>query len=356
MEFSVKVVDKYGYNVGELDNVNNIEWKTKYYEIGSAIIEVVITESNIEMLQVGHILVKDDDNDTLIIRSVKIDDKASKPTITAYATSALAMLEDRIVYGTEQISEAEADAFRVFDKNIRGLNIFAPYSKGLNAELDMQRSWVSVQELLLEITNLTDVAFRIYWDFTTRSFILESYMGVNRALEDDNRVGAFSDANESITDLSIIMEDLTYKNIAIVGGQGEGEERTIVEVQIEPAIPTEDRREVFIDARNESKLVESYDDEGNYSSVEMTDAEYLENLKTIGRDRLYSSMKVDEFVCALAKNDIVQYKEDFTLGDIVPVSIVKYNKYENIIINGITFTYDKSGYNIILEIGEPLNR
>jgi hypothetical protein len=109
-----------------------------------------------------------------------------------------------------------------------------------------------------------------------------------------------------VANLEYFKSDNDYYNVAIVAGAGEGSNRITVTAMIgEPA--GTDRRELYIDARNEQP------------EENETAEEYKQRLRQIGLQKLTETIKVKNLNFLVKENDNVK------LGDIVNISLDEFN-------------------------------
>lgn len=126
------------------------------------------------------------------------------------------------------------------------------------------------------------------------------------------------------------------KNVALVGGEGEGLERKLRSVGTVSGL---DRREVFVDAS-------SAKDEGDL-------VDYFDALINEGKAKLSEMTATAKFEAEI-DNNFYSYKDDYDLGDIVTIKN-KYGVTINARIIEIIETWDNSGYTIepVFEYIEP---
>ncbi len=146
-----------------------------------------------------------------------------------------------------------------------------------------------------------------------------TYEGRNlTAAQSERNPVIFSPDFDNIEAQEYIDSEIGYKNFAYVGGQGEGEMRTIEQVGTSTGL---DRREMFIDARDlddQSTLI----DRGVQKLQELDMIESLEaNILTYG-----------PFI----------YEKDWDLGDIVTIQNKKWNVTLDARVTEIREVYESS--------------
>ena len=93
-------------------------------------------------------------------------------------------------------------------------------------------------------------AYRILPDYDTGTLVFSVYRGLNRTQgQNVNNFAVFSTSFSSIGALDYISDKSEYKNFAYIAGEGEGNDRVVVTLDLRQN-PDDERRELFIDARD----------------------------------------------------------------------------------------------------------
>lgn len=135
--------------------------------------------------------------------------------------------------------------------------------------------------------------------------------------------------NESITD---------FRNVAVVGGEGEGASRTIIEVGtngLSTNLPTGfERREVFIDARD----LQNEDEEQNVND---------DMLRSRGQQKLISEFGATEtFEAEIIETEETLFGVHYDLGDMVTIESKRLGVAKDTRITSVTEVLESSGYTI----------
>ena len=128
------------------------------------------------------------------------------------------------------------------------------------------------------------------------------------------------------------------KTKAIVGGQGDGAQRVVVEVGGGSGL---DLREMFVDARD-------------LSPEDLTAAQYKEVLKQRGYEALQEAIEAESLECETAPEINFKYKSDYDLGDIVTIKKKSWGLYMNKRITEIQEVYEYGGGYVVPTLGDPL--
>jgi hypothetical protein len=99
------------------------------------------------------------------------------------------------------------------------------------------------------------------------------------------------------------------KNVALIGGEGEGTARKFAMVGGGVGL---ERRETYVDARH----ISSDTGDGNT----LTEAEYTAQLEQRGNEELAENTDVESFEGEVETNIMYKYGEDFFNGDIIQIA------------------------------------
>ena len=184
------------------------------------------------------------------------------------------------------------------------------------------------------------LGFRVYADPAEQCLYFEMYKGTDRTeSQDENARVTFSDVYFNIDRPRYEENEANYKNYAIVCGEGEGTDRTIVELD---RTNGEDRRELLVDARDLFK------EEGQ------TDAEYTAVLLQRGAEKLDEHNRIQSFEVGIKSSSQFRYKTDWDLGDIVSVKKKKWGLYMDQRVTEAKEVYEYGGGYVVPTFGSPL--
>ncbi|NJP37931.1 Gp37-like protein [Alkalicoccus luteus] len=222
-------------------------------------------------------------------------------------------------------------------------------------------SWESrnrnVSDELENISKTAGLGWMVTVDVVRRVWVFDVFE--RKDLSEFNEAGHppvfFSPDFHTVQSQSFVESDTDYKNVAYVGGQGEGVDRLIIEIGEAEGW---DRYETFVDARD----VGGEDEDGE----ELTEEEERELLTTRGKRRL-EELEAQLFLEAQILTPVTridptsgktivetpfEYEEDFRLGDIVQV----YNKSWGVTmrapITGFTEIHEGDGFTLEATFGE----
>jgi hypothetical protein len=200
-----------------------------------------------------------------------------------------------------------------------------------------QATYKNVLTTLEALGKSAPLGFRVHLDVPNKQWILEVYDGLDRTITQTARPYVlFSDEFRNISGPKYMANSQNYKNYAIVGGEGEGAARVIVEVDKTNGEP---RRELYVDAKDLQK-------------GDLTDADYQAQLHQRGLEKLAESGKTESFESGAVNTDNFQYLTDWNLGDIV--SFEKWGILLNQRITEVEEVYENGVLTVTPVCGTPL--
>ena len=176
-------------------------------------------------------------------------------------------------------------------------------------------------------------------DFKSKTMTFETYKGIDRTqAQGENPRVVFSEAYNNLNQAKHNYSDGTMKTKIIVGGTGDGLDRVYVTVGGGTGF---DLREEFLDAKDVNK-------------DELTDAEYLEALRTRGMEYLAEHGTIENFEAEAEADVNFTYEKDYDLGDIVTVKKKKWNTAQNLRITELCEVYEYGGMYVVPTFGDAL--
>lgn len=187
----------------------------------------------------------------------------------------------------------------------------------------------SVSDVLETISFTSGLGYLVYYDIITSKFVFDVIEGVDRTVGNGvNPVVMFSPEFGNIKSLQFQHSQLGYKNVAVVGGQGDGKDRVFSTVGTATGL---DRRELFVDARD-----------------------LATGLTQRGQERLaeYNVNLIMEF--DHTQTGPFEYEVDFDLGDYVTVIYPEIAQMNTQIIQIDEYVSPENGWTFKLTVGNNI--
>lgn len=344
--------------IGILDTAQSVIWHSVYYGVGDFQIYINLTDA-LQIISEARYITRPDNDEVGVIESIIIaDDIENGKMITIKGRFAKSLLDRRIIYNLSGTSNKATILKGNVETNVRSLvNNHAIASRSLGilelgavAGIDkiiVDENGTAAQkqvsfENLLDYTEamLKEYAIASKVKLGSKKLQYTVYEGADRSAgnTDGNQAIVFSKEYDNLTSSEYIYDASLEKNVALVGGEGEGVDRVCVIIGSQNGLQ---RKEVFVDA---SSLGKKYKDENDVERT-YTDAEYKAMLKAHGH-QVTSAMTVSEdFNGAIdITNGNWKYGVDVFLGDIVTVQDNEIGVYKNVRLGEVTEYQDQDGY------------
>lgn len=333
-----------------IDNYTSLIWSRRYYDIGALDLEIDATNENISIFRKGNYITRNNDDGVYIIKALEIDTKENGDNhliVGAYEIKEL--LQRRIIWNTVVFSgTAENYIRKLITDNVinptsqarRISNFNLKSAKGYSEGIDQQVSYDNLADKIIEVCT----TYGYGWKVTLENgrFYFDLYKGVDHTVDQDENVRLlFSPDNENIISTKYKTDDSNFKNVALVGGEGEGVDRKKRTIGSAAGL---ERFETFIDASGLSTNTE----EGDL-------VDYYNALIAEGKEKLSEQAVVSSFEGEVDLNQY-KYKVDYNLGDIVTVRN-EFGIQANARITEVIETWDDEGYTVEpkFEYYEPID-
>lgn len=365
----VEIRDEKTTLLGIIDTAKSIIWHSVYFGVGDFEIYVQASPEIVALLQIGNFVTRPDDLEVGIIEKINI---AYNPQdgrmVTATGRFAKCILERRLIYklsGTVNTptilrGNVETEVRRVVAENA----IACPFDSRRNIPLlelgDVAglpqrivdengyatQKQVSYQNLLAYTDALLQeygLGSTVILDEDAGKLRYVIYAGIDRSW--DNVAGndpiVFSSDFDNLTSSSYEHDTATEKNVALIGGAGEGVERFYSLVAgTQTGLQ---RREMWVDA---ASLNRTYKDDSDTEQT-YSDDEYRAMLNAAGAQQLNVNRATETFDGVLdVQNSRWKYNRDFALGDIVTTQDDALGKYVNVRLREVLEVQDENGYSI----------
>lgn len=329
--------------LGVINKFNMIQYNPKYSGIGSFELSCALNEENKSLIVEDNILWIEDEYAGVI----QYIDKSSDNEIKAKGKLLSVVLNWRTVIKTYEANKLTTG---IFEELVR-LNFMADDERKIegftfinnvidNTAIRYQVTGKSLSDIFQPLSETYDIGYEVYLNMKEKAFEFTLFRGKDLTIgnKDGNKPVIFGTDFNNILKSEYVSDNNNYRNVAYVAGEGEGENRVVVEVK-----QTESagffRREIVVDARDIQKA---------NSISRMTDEEYNELLQQRGKEKLSEFRKVESYDAELmsdARTGFV-YGKDYFLGDTVSVVDKNLGVILSAKITEVTVTFAEDGYTV----------
>jgi hypothetical protein len=320
---------------GIVESFEYLRWTRRYSQCGSFELKAIATPENTALLKEGNIIWKNDDEEAGIIEHLEMS-QTEQEIITATGRFATSLLSRRIVWGTEKLSgDISACVEQLLENNlinptdaarqITGISFSSP---SLGVPISTQISFRNLMDTVTELCNTSGIGIKTVLNPATGIFTVTLYNGADSQ-------AVFSKEYENLTEQIYTESAADYANTALIGGEGEGADRTFVAITSGSG---ETRREVFVDAKD--------------LRAEDFGADYTGALTFRGQSKLSEQAIRYSFDTSVNPHGNLTYKIDFDLGQTVKVISKAWGVSMTTRITEVEETYDAVGQSISVVFGK----
>jgi len=323
--------------LGIIEAFEYLRWTRSYSSCGSFGLRAIATPENIALLKIGNILWKNDDQEAGLIEFLEMTMQEQEFIVVSgrFATSLLAR---RIVMGIAILNSDLGIAIGtlindniispiVQDRIINGIT-YTPQTLG--ASVNTQISWTNLMNAIIDLCESADVGIRTVFEPATGTFDIQLYNGAHT-------MAVFSKEYENIIEQIFTRSVSDFASLAIVGGEGEGSERTIINVG---GGDGEGRYEIFVDAKD-------------LRSEDFPD-DYIAALIFRGNQKLAEKALIEAFDVTVNQYGNLIYKTDFDIGSQIHVVSKRWGISISARITEVEENYDRTGMSLSVTLGKPL--
>jgi hypothetical protein len=346
--------------LGVVESFEYLRWTRRYHKCGYFELQAVADEINFALLQIGHILWKNDDEEAGFIEHIELS-MDEQERIFVRGHFATGILGRRIVWGSERLRGDLAICISQLIHNHlfypadveRQITGFYIDDALLGISINTQATCRNLLHVVESLCETHDAGIKTVWNPMERLFTITPYIGCDSQ-------AVFSREYENLTAQVHAQSLLDYSSIALVGGQrvtlspsepqaapngrarrgtrdGEDTDRTLVTVGGGVGM---DRYELFVDAKDLQR--------------EEIGEDYEAALIQRGLSKLAEREAVDAFDAEINPHGNLTYKVDFDLGQRVRVESKKWGVTLTARITEIEETYDAEGIHLRTVFGRGL--
>lgn len=341
----VYILDKNFENIGLVDVFKSIIWTDRYQEAGDFELACSPDPEIMNHAQIDYYAVNPESEHVMIIEGREVDTDAEDGNqFVVTGRSLESILERRIVWKQTTISGSLQNGIKQLlmdafiepedpDRKIENF-IFEESDDPAITELTLEAQYTgdNIYDIVKSLCAENEIGFRIFLDSENR-FVFRLYKGVDRSYaQDANPYVVFSPGFDNIINSQYAETVRDYKNVAWVGGEGEGTSRKFAQSGSASGVS---RREVFVDARDVSSE--------NENGSAMTKAEYNAALQNRGTKELSARPWAKSFEGEVDATNGFVYGTDFYLGDMVQVAN-EYGMEGPSLVSEMVWAQDEEGY------------
>jgi hypothetical protein len=210
--------------------------------------------------------------------------------------------------------------------------------QGFTPTVTMQVTYRNLNQTLYQLTMTHQIGWDITLDPLTKKLNFICFQPTNRSSAQTIVAKVvFSENYENLKATQYQRSQRFLSNLALVGGQGEGEERILVQVGDAEGLQ---RKEVFINAKDQRW------------EEELSEQEYIDVLIQKGWQSLQP--EVEFFESEVDVNGSTRIRQDFDLGDTVSIEMSQWNMQIHVQVTEISEVFDEMGLRVIPIFGQSL--
>lgn len=336
---SLNILNPNFQRIAVVDHYTSLIWAKRYYEIGAIDLQVEATTENLKIFKENNYITREDDNSIYRIEAIELDTSVEQENyliIGAYDCKKI--LSQRITWnqinfdGTVEnyIRKIITDNIIDPDDDLRKINNFAlKPAHGFTEEIQAQTQFDELDTKIIELCMANEYGWKVTFENGVLYFDL--FKGVDHSTsQSENNHVVFSPAYDNLSSTKYNVDSSEYKNVALVGGEGEGTEKKTRAIGNASGLS---RFEMYV-----SSNVSSNDD-GDL-------VDYYEALVADGKERLAEQATTVQFEGEIDPT-FYKYKTDYDLGDIITIKN-EYGIQINARIVEVAETWDEEGYTIDL--------
>lgn len=328
--------------LGISENQTSITWTRKYYEAGTFVIYLPLTDDNVRLYQLGNIVSYRGANDGGVIEDVQLSSTAIAKEVRVSGRFLASYMDLRLIRPRINFTGLTEVAMRKILTDAVPLPLVELGElQGFSDTIEFQATYKNLLDYETKLAQSAQLGFHFRPDFTAKKIYFDIYKGVNRSRSQSDRAFVeFSDDFDNLNSVTRRVNNQLFKTVGYVGGQGQDDQRVFVTVGDDSLVGLA-RREVFIDARD-------------LSSYELTEAQYKNVLRERGHQKMKEYILSDAFDCVALPKGNFKYREDYDLGDIVTVHKKDWNVNVELRITEIIEVYEYGEVKISPTLGNPL--
>lgn len=323
---SALIMDKDFKSVAVIDDYESFIWTDRYCGYGDFELYAPISAAFFDYAKDGYYLWSDCSEHMMIIEKIDIESDAEDGSrVTVTGRSLESILDRRIIWNQTTLTGNLQDGIKkLLTENVispsdtkRTISnfIFTPSTDERVTKLTVEAQYTgdNLYDTIKSLCETNELGFRVLLN-DAHKFEFQLYYGTDRSYNQSKLPYViFSPNFENLVNSNYYESSETLKNVALIGGEGEGTERVYTSIYGNGETDYTSgltRRELFVDARDLSTKT---------SDKTLTADEYKAQLTQRGYDKLGENISLVGFEGDIENTDMVQYGKDFFVGDIVQI-------------------------------------
>lgn len=343
---NILVLDTNFMSLEMIDVYESFIWTDRYSKCGDFEFYAKATSELIDLLKPDRYLSIPYSDKLMIVEDIDItSDEEDGDHLKVTGRSLESILDRRIVWtqtnfngnlqnGVKKLIDDAIIAPSISSRKISNF-IFIDSTDPLVTKLtmDVQYTGDNLYDVISELCASNKIGFSITLN-ESNIFEFRLYAGMDRGYEQDKvPYVIFSPQFDNIENSEYIYSLKTLKNVTLIGGEGEGNERRFATVGDSSGLS---RRELFTDARD----ISSNTDSGTIPS-----SDYIKLLQERGNKNLKENKLTEKFDGEAELTEMFVYGVDYFLGDVVDIANT-YGNEAKTRITEIIISSDEKGLSI----------
>lgn len=342
--------------LGFIGNFSYLLWRKKYGPFAEAELHVDVTMKNIELLKIGNIIHRQDDNEAMYIYYRQFDDSSGVDQLVIKCFSLARWTDRRILWKQYDFNTTPEKVMRqIIDETmINPTDVARKMSqvqlaplRNIGQTIQQQISYKQVYEVCENLCTTHEIGMRCLFD--GRSLQYDFYEGLDRTINQSvNPRIILSKSRSNLLKRNYEDADNDLKTTALIGGAGEGIERKMA--SLGTTFSGLNRREIFIDAR---EISDTKDVDG--TQVTIPTEEYDALLVAKGEEKMAEYTEFIGFDCELdVTKENTKFNEDFYLGDIITIKDDELGILMNSRVMQADEVFKEDGKSIYVTVGKSV--
>lgn len=320
------IMDKNFKSLAIIDDYESFIWTDRYVGYGDFELYAPVSAAFFEHTKDGYYIWNDSSEHLMIIEKNDIESDAEDGShVTVTGRSLESILDRRIIWSQTTISGNLQNGI----KKLLNENAISPSDskraipnlifkdstdeRVTKLTVDAQYTGDNLYDAIKSLCETNELGFKVILNSDLK-FEFSLYKGTDRSYNQKILPYViFSPNFENLVNSNYYESSAELKNVALIGGEGEGSDRRFVSIYGNGSTQYEsglDRRELFVDARDISSKTED---------KTLTEAEYNAQLTQRGYDKLGENIALVGFEGDIENTEMFSYGKDFFVGDIVQI-------------------------------------